>query len=129
MKDLNKFFNYNIDGDIICIPKPDAYVYQTVRGSHGTIEFQRLHFLPEFKAKATSSLGYHDELVLGVGSSRDGGQRLGQMEVWALIAYDTLKEFYQLQDRSDSPTDLNYTKNSINTQMLLIGLLQKNITK
>jgi hypothetical protein len=128
--ELNKYFNYNTSGSPIYVLKEDDYgprwIRQTEDVTHGTIEFERLHFMPEDKAKATSALGYNEELVMGVGKGRSGGQRIGQMEVWALIGYDTLNEFHQLKKVAGEESDSSdYTANSVTTQMLLIGLLQK----
>jgi DNA-directed RNA polymerase subunit beta len=127
--ELNEYFNYNTDGDKLFLSKSDEFgprwVEAKYKATHGTIEFERLHFNPEDKAKATSSLGYHDELIMGIGKGRDGGQRIGQMEVWALIAHDTLKEFLDLGKSAKDQSDSDYTASSVATQMLLTGLLIK----
>lgn len=118
---ISKHFNYRTDGYYVYIPKLDSMTKNPVLT--GTTEIMRLHFIPEWKSKATANVEFNDELVMGIGSGKSGGQRIGPMESWELIAYNTLDEFYNLSNK-DKGIGNSYddTTGEILTAMKLIGL-------
>lgn len=85
----------------------------------GTESLIRLHFKAADKLKATSAIYTGDEFVLGPGQSKMGGQKLGEMEIWSLLANNTVEVYEHL-----TGTDITaQSTQSIKSAMFLMGLV------
>lgn len=88
----------------------------------GTTSIMRLHFFPEYKAKATSSEGGGDEFALGLGDYKHGGQKLGEQEVKALIASNNIGVISSMEGSYNTTT----RRNTIQHEFMLLGLALTN---
>jgi len=95
---LASYLGIKLFGDKMYLPTEDSMTDNPI--VNGYSEIMRLHFIPEHKSTATSSSTKlsGEELVLGYGKSRPGGQKQGTMEIWAYISHNSLKNVNDVAD-------------------------------
>ena len=73
------------------------------KASIGMVPLMRLHFIANNKLKATGALSnISEEFVLGYGSHRDEGQRIGLQETWAWHTHGKGKELAEIFQETGS---------------------------
>jgi DNA-directed RNA polymerase beta subunit len=98
---------------------PEERTYSRIPIVHGYNSMLRLHFKAADKARATSAIYTGDDLVIGRGKYRGGGQQLGEMEIWSLLSNNTVEVYEHLTGR-DVTTQ---STQSIQNAMFLMGLV------
>lgn len=72
------------------------------KSSIGVTSLMRLHFIANHKLKATGATRVSDNFVLGYGSYRDEGQKIGLQETWAWFAHGKGKELASMFESTGS---------------------------
>jgi len=71
----------------------------------GDTYFMKLFHSADYVGKVTSSTAINEPLM-GKGSSRSEGQKIGEMELWSLLSYGTARKF--LMDQSETKLTSQY---------------------
>lgn len=116
--ELCRYFDINInEGYNLYLPTYDEMTRNKVE--IGITNIMRLHFLVADKLRATSELDSENGLVFGIGRYRPGGQRIGEMEKWALMSHGTAGIVEELSGKSMK--DLTMPK--LEMEYLFLGLV------
>jgi len=86
----------------------------------GNMYMMKLYHLPEYSSKVTSSLNLSKTPAMGMGKYRSEGQKMGEMEMWALQSLG-VSELVELQTSDEKAID-NYT---FLNNLLMVGMTLK----
>jgi DNA-directed RNA polymerase beta subunit len=121
MSELCEYFGIDQDG---------VYLYDPVESERITIqkvtvgitEIMRLHFIPQFKAKATSDILDSENTVLYGGSTRSGGQKIGEMESWQVHVHGIENPINNIVKNASGISLDDYTNIALLNQARVAGL-------
>jgi hypothetical protein len=118
VRELCKFFNIDMDeGYNLYLPAYERMTRNKIEV--GITNIMRLHFLIDNKLAATSEIYEGDNLVLGVGKHRPSGQKIGEMESWAVRSHGISEVIEELSGRKIK--DLTLPK--LEMEYMLLGLM------